>query len=111
MENNISPYIYVGILMAVAIIYAIKYAVMRGKKMMKPEDHVMFDIPKTLEGAARSTGRKNITIHEYVYKLKANYKEFFRICEDRGISVMVAMADTYERVPLESMEIVQAPID
>lgn len=67
-------------------------------------DHVMFDIPEALVGAARATWRKSLTIHEYVYKLKVNYAEFFKICEEREIKVLVALADTYERVPLEKMK-------
>ncbi len=69
--------------------------------MIAPESHVMFDIPKTMNGAARNTKFPTVTIHENVCLLKEKYREFFSICEERGLDIIVAVGCDFDRVPLK----------
>lgn len=65
-------------------------------------DHVLLDIPETLAGAVRDAAStvQAVTIHENVVILHLKYAELFRICKERGIVIVIALAGSFERVLL-----------
>ena len=59
-------------------------------------DHVMFDITETMMGAVNNapSNCKAMTFHEYAF----NFPAFVHFCKDRGMQMVMAKNETFERV-------------
>ncbi len=65
-------------------------------------DHVMYDIPETMHAAIRNAAPniKRFTVHEHIVMMRVTYAEFFAEAKRRDIEICVALADSFDRVPL-----------